>query len=1245
MRIAVVTISPELLKSLGRAANRLTEQRPGWGAIELLSAIHPMTNADRQRLADMAASCDVIFVDLMGADPSWSATLAALLAGYGGWVIASGPFLANTGRLGRYQAKESQASAGMTQAGMRPGPMGGSMPPAIADPAPADPAAKDAAIYARIVEAMTRAQDADADFILAQLLALSGAEITVPEPSQEPAQLQFLDPTSGVRYDDLAEFTAAVGAPNGRPVIGLLFNGGSFPNDTQPVAAGLAEYLASIGWVLPIACNRRDEDLVAGLREIFQAAGYQPELLLSLRPFRFSAGPVGGDPSDGEEYLRELNVPYLRPLLAGRERLEDWRNSDQGLGAGHIVSTLLLPEMDGCRDEILVAATEPTEFPELPGAPVTDSYVLIPEQVDRLVQRAGGWLNLRRKANQDKRVAIIGYDYPNGEGNLLGGAQLDVAASIEVIMADLAEQGYLVDPPAPGDLLNTLLREAVNDPAYGAQQRAKLYPRAQAIADINAPSAWQQVEQYWADRDVQLPMTTPEGDFLIPAVEFGNVLVGVQPGRSPLHAGHDATHDNSVPPHPQYLAFYAWLREQWHADVIVHVGTHGTFEFLKSKQAAVSVRDFPDLMLGGTPHVYLYYVGNPSEGTAARRRSHAVLVSYQPPVLRPGGLHGELAQLHSLVHELREADQLGLASVEELTEQISELAAEAHLPTDPDALESELERLESGLVPYGLHVFGQPFSEDERFAMVCGLLSCGLADQPPAVELWAAANDIEDIAELSATARMELEGQVQELIGRALRQPELSTTELTSDEPLAQLIERGRQIANSWASNDEWAGLHAALNGQHLPSKLGGDMMRSPEVLPAGTNIHQFDPHAIPTSMAMRRGEQIAESIRQAHRQANDGAELRCAGIILWGIEATRTQGESYAQILALLGVRISGRARPGRNRWEVIPAAELSAPRVDVVVTISGFFRDLFGNLIEELDDIINALAELDEPEEINPIAARTRKLRAEFEASGMGVDEAAELAKIRIFGPSPGRYGPGLTATIDSGQWDDSADLSAGFIAGSEFAYTRRRYGQRIAGLFGSNLEDIEAVCQIRSNNEYQITDLDHFFEFLGGMSNAAKHLSGRQIPTLVSDTTGRKVHTGSSADAARAGLYTRLLNPAWTEAMLSHGHRGVSEINDRTTNLLGLSAMTSGIDDWMFDSVFDTYLGDEQMRRRLAEANPHATAAIAARLTEADRRGLWNASPDRRELLDHIQFDIDAELEGVDFSFTNEHSQVRS
>lgn len=1219
MKLVGISVCTESLAGLALAAAELDREAPGWGSVELFGAIGNLTEDEAVRLTRAVADAQVVLVDLMGADPRYLAAVTAGLDSYRGHLIAIGSACVDRARLGSFTlAGHSRPPSDMPVTRMRP-----------TSSAPGGKA--DATRYAALVRAFQTMDTTDGLFIVTSLLHhyFDRADIQPVPPSSTPDGVFVTDPATSQRFSSVAAYVAEYGDHDGKPVVALLYYGRRYPNNTAPIAAQLATALAPVCWVLPIAISQDAATAVDGLRQLFTTPGYRPELIINLMSFRLGAGPRGGDAASGTQLLGELGAGYLKPLIVAKRNEVHWRSNPAGLSPAEVLVSMMLPEMDGCLDQIPIAllADDVINFDQVHA---TGSLRAVDEQIQHVVGRVRGHLRLRQLANADKRVAIIGYDYPAGEGNLLGGAFLDTAASIEAILADQARQGYQVQPPPPGQLLRDLLAQAVNSPSYISSAAPITYPRADAEADLDDERAWAAVHAAWPP-DSNLPMVDGDGNYLIGAVQYGNVLVGIQPGRG-LPAAEAVAHDMSLPPHPQYLAFYTWLRHCFRPDVIVHVGTHGTLEFLQGRENAVSARCFPDLMMADIPHVYLYYCGNAAEALIARRRSHACLVSYHGPVMRPGGLHDGLAEVAELLAAYRRSLDMSPQTSQETLAELQAAAEALHLPGQPSALEAELDRIACDLVPLGLHVFGRSWDADEVTAMVQGVLARGLADFPAGVEVIARARGLEvaEIDGLAGPERAKLEQHAADLVAVALAHPEVDPCELAGQAELAELVRQARVIGARFAANDEWDGLAKALSGRYVQARLGGDLTRNPQVMPSGGSLYQFDPRQVPTALAVRRGAQIAAGVCQLYRQTHEGQYPRCVGVVLWGLETSRTHGETYAQIMAHLGVRLTGPRRPGTPRWEIIPTAELTGPRVDVVVTICGFFRDLFGQQIAELDDMFAAVAALDEPADINPIAAQAQQAAAALRATGHTTAEASQGSRARIFGPAPGRYGTGLTDIIEGGNWQSVEDLAAAFGAATSHAYGRYQHGVPSAQAYRHHLASIEVVSQTRSSNEYQITDLDHYFEYLGGLTAAVTAARGTEVPTLVTDTTGRTVHTSTVAEAAGRGLYTRLLNPEWIAAMLAHGHRGVAEIADRATNLLGLAATTGQLDGWMFDAVFERFIADQQMREDLAAANPHATAHLAAQLAQADQRGLWESTGQQRELLDVTQFDIDSELE---------------
>jgi len=402
--------------------------------------------------------------------------------------------------------------------------------------------------------------------------------------------------------------------------------------------------------------------------------------------------------------------------------------------------------------------------------------------------------------------------------------------------------------------------------------------------------------------------------------------------------------------------------------------------------------------------------------------------------------------------------------------------------------------------------------------------------------------------------------------------------------------------------------------------------LRNPEVLPTGRNSYQFDPRLVPSEEAMRRGKEIAANTL-AHYHQLHGNYPQSTAVILWGFETTKTRGETIGQVLAYLGVEIEADANPWFKKLRVIPLEELGRPRVDCLVQICGFFRDMFPNVLELLNRAFDLVSSLDESEEHNFVRAQTRSLEEKLKDR---VPEAKlqKLATGRIFGPRPGEYGTRTINLIESGAWKTEEEISQLFVQNMGHLYASNLHGELHLEAYQTRLAHIDLVSQVRDSHEYEIADLDHYYEFFGGLARSVESARGRPPAMLISDTTKEFIRTESVGEALNRGIRTRLLNPAWIDELLKHDFHGAQKISDRVEYLLGFAATTHAVDNWVFSAVTQRYVLDDDMFQRLAANNRFAAEAILKRLAEASQRGYWAASDEEMQALR----DRYLELEGL-------------
>jgi cobaltochelatase CobN len=1054
-------------------------------------------------------------------------------------------------------------------------------------------------------------------------------------------------PSEGV-YETLDDLWRVHPRDASKPTIGLLYNSNTYPVDTHPATARLLERLRARFNVLPIAARRVEAEDLERLASLVYPDGHpQIDLLINLLAFRLGQGPMGGDARSTVKFLETLDVPVLHPFFLSKRTVDEWQADKSGVHTGEFLLHFFLPELDGSIEMTPVGAVDAASegFADID---------LIDERVDHLIGRAQKWVALRRKPNREKKLAILFYDYPPGEGQAGSSAFLDTFASLSALLTRLAQEGYAVKPMSADALRRVFIQEGrLNTPDWhrDGADHPKIAVDASTYRQLTADWAGlSDTVAQWGSYPGQV--MSRDGRLLVPGIVNGNVFLGVQPSRGGVQRVQDRAtyHDKGLAPHHQYVAFYRWLADVFGADACVHVGTHGTLEFLPGKEKAMSGDCAPDYLTGGMPHLYLYYLGNPSEAMIAKRRAHAVMISHMPPPFVPGGLYGEMQVLDTLLDEYREAVHLApnrcaeiMADIQAQVDALGWHVGDVEDVEEIGALEEIEETLfamRRSLIPGRLHVMGQGYSTGEAtdfivqflrdatdggtslYAHLCherGWNWGGISASPHqhAAEL----DTLEDAARAWVQAHVVGERSLQ---GATALEPVKHTASV-----LYHHLQRPLELD----------ALCRALEGRYVPVGLSGDVFRNPEVLPSGRNMVQFDPRRVPSPSAMRRGEAIARHTLAQYLDAH-GVYPRSVAVILWGLETAQTQGETVGQILAYLGIRMAPSSTPWEPKLQAIPAETLGRPRVDVTVQICGFFRDMFPNLLLLLQDAFERVGGLEDETGTNYVRTNMQHLRQALRAQGMEERDADELSLARIFGPSTAEYGTGVTQLVKSQGWQNEADLVANYVASLKHVYTKTRYGETVEGLFQQNLQRVQLVSQVRSTRDYEMTDLDHYYEFYGGLSKTVEQAAGQKAMLLVSDTHEGRVRTERVQKAIQRGARTRLLNPRWLDGMLAHDHHGGQQLADRIENLLGLAATTGEVDNCLFDEVNDRLVLDEDMRRRIQDNNPYALMAVVERLLEAEARGYWEADPDKLEQLKQVYLQLEGDLEGA--SFFNAGSQ---
>ena len=976
----------------------------------------------------------------------------------------------------------------------------------------------------------------------------------------------------------------------------------------------------------------------------------QVDAIVSTIGFPLVGGPAGSMEAGrqvevAKRILSAKNVPYLvaAPLLI--QDIHSWTR--RGIGGLQSVVLYALPELDGAIDTIPL------------GGLVGDDIYLIPERVKRLTGRVNAWINLRQTPPAQRKIAILLYGFPPGYGAVGTAALLNVPRSLINLLQALKRQGYDIgDVPEDGE---TLIRQVQTaDEAYTGQFKGSSPEADIATVSAHTLERWlgylltHRIEQQWKSL-TESGIKTLGDEFLLGGVQLGNVWIGVQP---PLGISGDPMRlmfERDMTPHPQYAAFYKWLQSEFQADAVVHFGMHGTVEWLPGSPLGNTGYSWPDVLLGNLPNLYLYAANNPSESILAKRRGYGVLISHNVPPYGRAGLYKDLVALRDLIQEYREDPEKNTALKEAILKKIADTGLAKDCPFDtakqfgieviPEnaklfsleafnrymvKLYDYLQVLESRLFSSGLHTLGEVPTDE---ALTHYLQAYFEETLPPSVlqailEQWALISGqwlpgsrqwaVVDGRRGPTTAKI-LEDLTDQIFDRFYRGEPDETQRQLRKTKIREALEICDRLAQT---DDELTNLLRGLNGEYIPPAPGGDLLRDgPGVLPTGRNIHALDPYRMPSPAAYERGRAIARTIIQQH-QDEHGTYPETVAVMLWGLDAIKTKGESLGILLELVGAEPIKEGTGRIVRYELQPLEAVGHPRIDVLANLSGIFRDSFVNIIELLDDLFQRAANADEPEDQNFIRKHVLALQAQ------GVTHATA----RLFSNPAGDFGSLVNDQVTASGWESSEELGRTWRDRNAFSYGRQDKGQARPEILDSLLKSTDRIVQEIDSVEYGLTDIQEYYANTGALKQAAETQKGQKVTasfveSFSNDATPRKLE-----ELLRLEYRTKLVNPKWADAMAAQGSGGAYEISQRMTALIGWSGTVSFQDSWVYDQAADTYALDADMARRLQEANPEAFRNIVGRMLEAHGRGFWQPDEEKLEKLRQLYELTDEELEGI-------------
>lgn len=886
--------------------------------------------------------------------------------------------------------------------------------------------------------------------------------------------------------------------------------------------------------------------------------------------------------------LAKVDIPVVSLVsLYGRSEKE-WRSSASGMSLFEGTFQMAVPEVAGTIAPTIVGSKEKIRDADT-GLTVVVTRP-IASRVPLAVQRGLKYAALRLKANREKRVALMYYNYPPGKANI-GASYLNVGESLANILQRLAKDGYDLGGAdvSAARVLSDITTKARNVGGYAPGELNALLQQGAAVRiELKDYKVWlnqlagplrDKILKDWGPVDSATLMASG-GSIIVPAVRYGNVVLLPQPARGWGEDVDKMYHAKDLAPHHQYVAAYAWLRNGFKADAVVHVGTHGTLEWLDGKDAGLSEDDAPDALIADLPDLYVYNVDVVGEGLVARRRGMATLIDHMVPPFKKGGLYAELAALNELVSDHHNAEsknaELAAAFEKRIREQVvalgiaKDLSLDTRTPFDHETLhriESHLIELKSQNIPYGLHAFGRVPEKPLRESTVDAIVSADRSLIP-------------------------------------------TNAKVLASEMEARIVASGAR---------ELDGLLRALSGGFMPGGNGGEPIRNPDAYPTGKNFYGIDPDKVPKKASWEMGVKLADQMLADHVAAH-GRYPEKVSFVIWGDETMRHEGVIESQIFYLLGTRPVWNDRDKVIDVQVIPSAQLKRPRIDIVIASAA--EGMFHNVTVLMDKAVQKVKVIEEAE--NLVRRNYLKTKATLMKAGYSEQDADRRAGVRIFDEAPGVFNLNTsTIAAASGTWDTDRGMADDYIRKLGHGYGNGFWGESMSDVFTLALSGTEKVVHSSSTMLYGALDNDDTFMYAGGLAMAVRNLDGKSPEIVVTNTRDPgKPEMTSMSKFIGTEFRSRYVNPTWIEGMKKEGYAGAGAMREFVEYLWGWNATVPElVDGAMWKETFDVYVQDKRklgMKAFFEKSSPFAYQDMTGRMVETIRKGYWQADASTKKTL---------------------------
>ncbi|MCC6600938.1 MAG: cobaltochelatase subunit CobN [Crocinitomicaceae bacterium] len=943
-------------------------------------------------------------------------------------------------------------------------------------------------------------------------------------------------------------------------------------------------------------------------------------------------------------FLEEMGIPYLFcGGLLGRVTIEQWEN-DVRAGSWNNYSGLARHEYYGIIEPHIVGAQSVSEQGYIYNKPIQ-------ERVERFAQRVKNWLRLQTLPNKDKKVALVYFHKYLGKADIGRPGEemnryINVPKSIYQSLNILQQQGYSVGslPPTEKDLENLLREKGRNIPEWLGNEMDNFVKSASPILiPIEKYREWfntkvseksrKEVIDLHGEIPGKLSIYKKDGKeyILLPAIQMGNIILAPQPDIG-IKQFKQVMQSRKVPPSHNFLAFYFWLQEEFKADALVHYGAFGDEVFLPGKEIFLSKDDYPDIVIGTMPHIYIWPIENIGIGIIAKRRTNAVLLDHfvGPPL--PTEFSTELSNLESQIYQFTQIRSDNILKAEyrktiteealqqRLPEKIGIIIEKNNLLSDENiaGLQRFIAYAKTQNSPNAMHIFGQNVPDERSIPLIAFMLQQNTQFIEKLQDFGIAGKDLMDAAKSDKVIRLieyllqskYSDDEISKILGKNIT---VVKSALKEEIPLAELWWKNLQNVGR-TEEDNFIGV---LNGKYVSPGPGGTSLTNPDVLPTGRNMYGVSLKEIPSKQAWKVAVALLDSTLENYRREHGDFPKRVA-FSETGMETFTDMGVMEAEVFYLIGIRPIWNAGGKITGLEVIPRNELNHPRIDPFISINGIFLKDFPYLVNLMDEAVSMAIAIDEPD--NNLRITYNEIQNGLLSNGATEEEAKKLAGVRIFGTKAGEGGGRLFMLLPrSGTWDNREDILKVWNTMRTHTYGKDSWGDKNQELYNLAIQERELVISTWGNNLYGPLTNHHYPEQTGGLAMAIKMTGGKTPDVIIQDIRNKKLPgVVTLKEELNAELLATALNKTWIEGQMKEGYIGGTQLMQVPDNLFQWEAVNEGlISEAVWEQLSEVYLDDTlhlNMQEWFDENNPYAFQQLLSPMLESVRKGYWHPSEER-------------------------------